>query len=165
MTIFRTFDTAIAGLISRLPAVFNRPFALVGLLTSPLAWALYICIAIAFRQTDGLQSSLIILMSIPLATAIKFLFRRQRPPTIYAGNMLIKSYSFPSSHSYASAVGGVYFAQLAWSAGLQPLALVLCIIPVVVATSRVYLGAHYPSDVLAGLILGATVTTGVTAWL
>lgn len=58
--------------------------------------------------------------------------------------------SFPSGHS-ASAVAfatGVALESRAWGAAVAPLA-------VAVAVSRVYTGAHFPSDVLVGGALGA----------
>ncbi|MGW1808954.1 phosphatase PAP2 family protein [Streptomyces sp. NPDC002078] len=58
--------------------------------------------------------------------------------------------SFPSGHSASAAAfaTGVALESPAWGAALAPLAFS-------VAASRVYTGAHFPSDVLAGAALGA----------
>jgi membrane-associated phospholipid phosphatase len=57
--------------------------------------------------------------------------------------------SFPSGHSASAAAfaTGVALESKGWGAAVAPLA-------VAVAVSRVYTGAHYPSDVLAGTLLG-----------
>jgi len=68
------------------------------------------------------------------------------------------STSFPSGHAasaaaFAMAVGTV----------LPPLRWPLRVLAAVVGFSRVYVGVHYPSDVLAGATVGATVGTSVGA--
>lgn len=80
--------------------------------------------------------------------------------------------SFPSGHATGSAA--FYLALAVLLLSLAPrlhrsfLALLVVVVPVVVAVTRVLLGVHYPTDVAAGLLLGwgwAAATTGVfTAW-
>ena len=87
-----------------------------------------------------------------LVTVFKVLFDRARPPAtgIEAVGMIPASASFPSGHAataFAAAVAvGVFYPKLR-----RP----LLALAVVVALSRVYLGMHYASDVLAGSLLGA----------
>jgi len=68
------------------------------------------------------------------------------------------SYSFPSSHAAnwfsATMVLWIYFRRTAWA--MLPLA-------TLVGISRIYNGVHYPSDVLAGAILGAGYSVAVVA--
>ena len=61
-------------------------------------------------------------------------------------------FSFPSDHAtVAGAVAvGLLFANRRWG-------IVAAVLAVVMAFTRVYVGAHYVSDVVAGLALGATV--------
>ena len=59
------------------------------------------------------------------------------------------SSSFPSGHA-ASAVAGAYALALVWPRGRR----VLWTLAALVAVSRLYLGVHYPLDVVAGALLG-----------
>ncbi len=61
-------------------------------------------------------------------------------------------WSFPSNH--ATFAGAAAVAVL-WSSGALGLAAVVLALPA--AASRVFVGVHYPHDVLAGLLLGAAV--------
>ncbi|WP_367130256.1 phosphatase PAP2 family protein [Saccharothrix sp. HUAS TT1] len=67
----------------------------------------------------------------------------------------VGDWSFPSNHSAIAGAAAVGLA-LAWRE-LRGLAVVLAVL---MAFSRVFVGAHYPHDVLAGLLLGA-----VVAWV
>ena len=64
--------------------------------------------------------------------------------------------SFPSGHAATSAAGAVILAYLLGRGGLW-----LGLLAAAVAFSRVYVGVHYPLDVLAGAAVGAAV--GLTA--
>ncbi|TVV30267.1 phosphatase PAP2 family protein [Weissella cibaria] len=97
---------------------------------------------------------------------IKNIVQRPRP----TANRLITEhgYSFPSGHSInAMAFYGALlvliwlYARKQWVKGVATIVLVAVII--LIPISRVYLGVHYPSDVLAGLLLGlATMLTAAT---
>jgi len=59
------------------------------------------------------------------------------------------SYSFPSNHSFNNFAAAVFYYRL-----FPKLKWVLFITASLIAISRVYLGLHYPSDILGGAVLG-----------
>ncbi|PKO47363.1 MAG: phosphatase PAP2 family protein [Betaproteobacteria bacterium HGW-Betaproteobacteria-22] len=67
----------------------------------------------------------------------------------------LDKFSFPSGHT----LHAVLFSMLATHYYPQ-LAVILVIFSTMVAISRVVLGLHYPSDVLAGAIIGALIAMG-----
>lgn len=91
---------------------------------------------------------------------LKNLIARPRPCWLDDSvSMLISvptDFSFPSGHTLASAVGATVLTKsnrrFGWAA--IPLA-------AVIAFSRLYLFVHYPSDILAGAVLGAAIGEAV----
>jgi membrane-associated phospholipid phosphatase len=83
----------------------------------------------------------------------------QRRPTVHKLDVAPPTSSYPSGHTAAAVcLYGCLAILLLWlyagRPGAKIMAVVLFCVPVFVALSRVYRGMHYPSDVLAGALLG-----------
>jgi len=95
-----------------------------------------------------------------LIFALKELFARPRPDILWL--VTESGYSFPSGHTMSCtalfvALLLVVFRLHSKQNARLPMLIAALVIPLLVATSRVYLGVHYTGDVLGGLILGALV--------
>lgn len=91
---------------------------------------------------------------------LKPLFSRVRPcndlPDVRVMTGCTGSFSFPSSHaSNIFAISAVLVYEY------RKIAVLMLIIAAAVSYSRVYLGVHYPSDVIAGGILGSLYGIGI----
>jgi undecaprenyl-diphosphatase len=93
-----------------------------------------------------------------LNLVLKHFFGRPRPHVIEWGTHALSS-SFPSGHAMSAAIVYTTVAYLAarlekriWERALTMLAAAIVI--AAISVSRVYLGVHYPSDVVAGIIIG-----------
>lgn len=131
-----------------------------GDLTTQLAAALLLCLALlATRQWRTLYLAIGTLLGTALAnSALKAFFARSRPDVLLEP---LSSFSFPSGHSSAAFA---FFLLLGVLAGrgqpprMRLTWLLLASFPAAaIAGSRVYLGVHWPSDIIAGAILAACI--------
>lgn len=119
-----------------------------------------------------------LLLSVPLGmllnVLLKQIFGRYRPTPEHPLVTLL-TYSFPSGHTAAATLfygvlAACLVAVLRARSNALPVLVVLAAVVMIalVALSRVYLGAHYPSDVMAAMASStawlAIVFTGVATW-
>lgn len=96
---------------------------------------------------------LALVLSTLLAQILKRAFSRSRPYWILKNlntyGIDLRDYSFPSGHTTAA-----FTVATTFSLYFPKLAVLFIAMAILVAVSRTYLAVHYPTDVLAGVILG-----------
>jgi undecaprenyl-diphosphatase len=145
-----------SALMTRLMRTLTR-------LGDPWSW---VVVGLGMGAVAGARYTWLMGLGAGLAVAgsqiLKRLFCRPRPSTGIGGFSVLAdipdAFSFPSGHT--AAAFGVAVALAGEGSGLALLTLTLAF---GIALSRIYLGAHYPLDVAAGVLVGAG--AGLTARL
>jgi undecaprenyl-diphosphatase len=153
--------------------LFDRIFPLI---THGRFWIVpAVVAAVVFWKQGKTRAAVVLLLALgllaisdPLSSRlIKSVFHRTRPCDPLSGlegvRCLIgirRSWSFPSSHAVNS------FALLSFFGFLYPRCSVIAtgsVIAVLVGFSRVYVGVHYPADILGGALMGTALGLGYAA--
>lgn len=120
--------------------------------------ALFVLALAIFGKKRGRIAVVLLIFGITLSdqicnSVIKPLVGRTRPCNVLNNVHLLinctKSFSFPSSHA-TNIFSGTILLSFVYRKFKMP----LLIIAALVAYSRVYVGVHYPFDVLVGMVLG-----------
>lgn len=158
----RTFNRTVrrAGLL--------RVFRIASRLGDGVLWyslmALLALVGGAQGRMTALQCAIAGVTGLALYRGLKNVLVRERPYMTHAAIVCagkpLDRFSFPSGHT----LHAVSFTVIVCSS-LPALAVVLVPAAVLIALSRVVLGLHYPSDVLAGGLLGALLGAAATAWI
>lgn len=104
-------------------------------------------------RNTGIQAAATLAISQTITYGLKSLLGRERPYNILKNlntfGITLKDYSFPSGHTSAS------FSLATTIALNYPFLSILVLgMALLVGISRIYLGVHYPTDVVAGIVLG-----------
>ena len=113
------------------------------------------------------------LMSMAINPVLKSVVNRPRPPDDLVPWRHFDGMGFPSGHAFSAVVlfGLLYYfvpLLLPWKAAVYLTRASLILLILLIGISRVYLGAHWPSDVLGGFLYGTIVLTlliGFHGWL
>lgn len=113
------------------------------------------------RRGDALFAALAFGGATALSIFVKVLFRRSRP-ALWLSLAPETDYGFPSGHAMASLAIAAILVVILWPTRWRWPALVLgALFTLLVGLSRVYLGVHYPSDVLAAWSASLAWVTGL----
>jgi undecaprenyl-diphosphatase len=147
----------------------SADFTALGSVTILVALVVAACGYLLLRRR-ALEALLLVLAAgggLAISQALKAFFERDRPPEIYRAAEVLNQ-SFPSGHAMLSAV--VYLtlgAMLARAEARRRIRIYIMALAILVALgvglTRVHLGVHWASDVLAGWCAGAAWATA--CWL
>ena len=132
---------------------------LIAIASPVFAWALW------KTQKAEICAVLVALLSFGFTPAVKILVGRPRP----ADDLIIASRvneltSFPSGHVFNSVVlfGLLFYLApllLPWKPAVHAVRVASILLIVLMGISRIYVGAHWPSDTLGGFLFGAIILT------
>jgi Membrane-associated phospholipid phosphatase len=153
------FDSAILLWIQSLRQEWMNPFwkGVTFLGDAGWFWIVLALLLLCFRGTRkaGMAAFLALAVGALITNMIlKPMFVRTRPYEVIDGLILLvekqRDYSFPSGHSCASfAAATALWGRLSHRTGI-----ILWVLAGLIAFSRLYVGVHYPSDVLGGIAIG-----------
>ena len=129
----------------------------------PFDIALFALLIVRRRMRESVFVLFAVVGSALLSVAAKPLFARARP-SLWESIAPESSYSFPSGHAMGSMTLACVLVLLCWQTRARwPVVVAMAAFVVLVGLSRLALGVHYPSDILAGWAAAIAWTYGVYA--
>lgn len=147
-----SLDAPWLDVVMRVFTFIGTPFFVIPAAVAVSVWA------VKKRETRAAVAlAVVMVMTEVLNVLLKHTFERPRP-TLFQEIETLHSYSFPSGHAMAAAaiygMMGVVIARLVPRHRLF-FVVALPVVIFMIGLSRIYLGVHWPSDVLAGFAAGA----------
>jgi len=154
-------------------AGFDRIFILMSALgyawgVVPADVVLVLFLALRRRFREGSFAAISILGSLLLNVAAKHSFARMRPDLWQSVAPAETTYSFPSGHAMGSMTLALVVVLLCWYPRSRwgwgwrwPVTVIAALFVLMVGMARIYLGVHYPSDILAGWAAASVWVVGV----
>ncbi len=140
-------------------------FVGLGAMTAVAGIALWLC---GYRRLAvGLAVSIV--LAVMVSTGLKIAVGRARPDIVMPVALTFTA-SFPSGHAFLSAVTLLSIAGFVGLASRRADIARACVwlawvLIVLIGVSRIYLGVHWPTDVLAGWCLGVAWSSLAVAWI
>ncbi len=135
--------------------LFNFLMPIITDLGSILFWLVICGFLFLFGREKGKKVAILclfaLLISFSLTVALKYAVAEPRPFLVLSNINLLhleENYSFPSSHTVTAFAGGLILGK---KYGYLKILIALAVL---IGFSRVYIGVHYPLDVIFGAILG-----------
>lgn len=126
----------------------------------PVDVVLVLALAAMRKLREGLFAGIALIGSALLNLGAKQLFARERP-SLWESIAPESTFSFPSGHAMGSITLAAVLVLLAWHTRWRWwMTLPMAAFTLMVGLSRVYLGVHYPSDILAGWAVAVAWTVG-----
>jgi undecaprenyl-diphosphatase len=163
------FDSSIISTVRLLPHTLTPFMNAVSVLGNFYEDILIIIIVTSWellrRNYNRALVTALTLAAFPLFFIVKETVSRARPADKLVIATGLPGYSFPSGHAVTSAAAFGILAILAYSHLPKPWKQIVfsaCLLLIfVIGVSRIYLGAHYPTDVLGGWLLALTVLSAL----
>ena len=169
-TSFFQVDKFLLSLTNKNVPILDSLMIVSSLYGREIFWFFMIVMLSLLGGIDGRKTALFLVLSILiiafLNTMLKDLIQRPRPE-VSADRILVpqdKEFSFPSGH--ASIVAGCAVTTAILFSNSERRKIIVCFVMLeaaLVCLSRVYVGVHYPSDILGGILLGAGISLGLIA--
>lgn len=150
----QTFDTYIYGFLHAItsPPLTQIMIAITNI-GSVLGVILTCFVCLCFSRSKGLFISCQVICVVTINHIIKYIVARPRPAVTRL--VIENGFSFPSAHAMVSCALWIMIAYFLWKKH-KILAVIVCIIPILIGITRIYLGVHYASDVIAGYLFALT---------
>ena len=156
------FDSSVRAAVHSLasPTLTRVMFAISFMGSSGLIASALLAFAL-FRHFEWRRAAIWLVVTLAgalvLDLTLKFAFHRPRPVPLFGA--IPHSFSFPSGHSLFSfcfygVLAGLLAGRVRSMSARVLIWLVAALLVLAIGLSRIYLGVHYPSDVIAGYLAG-----------